>query len=37
MHELEANPSLPRNLDAQIFGYFDELSQMRKAQPTDSE
>lgn len=28
--ELDANPSLPRNLDAQIFGYFDQLSEMRK-------
>ena len=27
--ELDAKPSLPRNLDALVFGYFDELVNMR--------
>ncbi|MCU0689811.1 MAG: hypothetical protein MUF54_00280 [Polyangiaceae bacterium] len=27
--ELQANVSLPRNLDAAVFGYFDELAAMR--------
>ena len=27
--ELDAKAALPRNLDARIFGYFDELASMR--------
>ena len=27
--EIAANPALPRDLDAQVFGLFDELAQMR--------
>ena len=28
--EIDANPNLPRDLDARIFGYFDELLRMRE-------
>jgi hypothetical protein len=30
--EVEHDPKLPRNLEAQVFGYFDELLAMRAAQ-----
>ena len=29
--ELGVNPALPKDLDAQVFGYFDELDGMRAA------
>jgi hypothetical protein len=29
--ELKTNPNLPNNVDAQIFGYFDDLNQTRSA------
>lgn len=29
--ELSVNPALPKDLDAQVFGYFDELDGIRAA------